>query len=418
MRIIEFRGENFHRLRAARIRPDGRVVKITGKNMQGKTSVLDAIWAALKGRTVAGPTPVHKGCEEATIELAIGGDKVEHVIRRTFTVVDGGEFTTDLKIVSAGGKVLRGKKQEFLDALIPAQDLDPMEFARAKPAEQFEILRKLVPGFDFDANQDRYDAVFAARTEVNRLARQRRAQAEGVRLPAGPRPKPVDVAAKVDEMQRAMEANALRDRRQRQRDQAATDVDDKRDEAERLRARAATLEAEANSLEEKLAQADPIEDVIDVAAIKAEIESARAVAEVIRLHDDRDAHEAQAKIYEAQSASLTTELDQLLDARRKAIEAAKFPVPGLTLGDKRVLLDGVDFELASDAQKLQTSVAIAMAQPADLRVVRVRHGNDLDSDSMRLLEEMAAQHDFQVWVELVDESGEVGFVIVDGEVQS
>jgi hypothetical protein len=37
---------------------------------------------------------------------------------------------------------------------------------------------------------------------------------------------------------------------------------------------------------------------------------------------------------------------------------------------------------------------------------------------MRLIEEMAAEQDFQVWIERVDESGTVGVVIEDGQVAS
>lgn len=44
-RIIELRAENFKRLRAVCIRPDGDIVQITERNRQGKTSMLDAFWA-------------------------------------------------------------------------------------------------------------------------------------------------------------------------------------------------------------------------------------------------------------------------------------------------------------------------------------------------------------------------------------
>jgi recombinational DNA repair ATPase RecF len=47
MQIIELRAENFKRITAVRIRPDGKVVNISGRNGQGKSSVMDSIWATI-----------------------------------------------------------------------------------------------------------------------------------------------------------------------------------------------------------------------------------------------------------------------------------------------------------------------------------------------------------------------------------
>lgn len=53
MKIIEFRAERFKRLTAVDITPAGNTVIISGKNGQGKSSVLDAIWLALGGGAAA-----------------------------------------------------------------------------------------------------------------------------------------------------------------------------------------------------------------------------------------------------------------------------------------------------------------------------------------------------------------------------
>jgi len=99
------------------------------------------------------------------------------------------------------------------------------------------------------------------------------------------------------------------------------------------------------------------------------------------------------------------------------IAAAKMPVPGLSFGDGMVVLNGVPFDQASDAEQLRTSIAIAMALNPKLRVIRVRDGSLLDEESMKLLEQMADSKDYQVWIERVDGSGKVGFVLEDGLVK-
>lgn len=49
MKIVKLTAENIKRLKAVEITPTGALVEVTGKNGQGKSSVLDAIWWALAG---------------------------------------------------------------------------------------------------------------------------------------------------------------------------------------------------------------------------------------------------------------------------------------------------------------------------------------------------------------------------------
>ena len=70
------------------------------------------------------------------------------------------------------------------------------------------------------------------------------------------------------------------------------------------------------------------------------------------------------------------------------------------------------------AEQLRVSVALAMAANPTLRVLRILDGSLLDSDSLEIIATLAAENDYQVWIEIVDESGAVGFVIEDGAVRS
>ena len=53
-----------------------------------------------------------------------------------------------------------------------------------------------------------------------------------------------------------------------------------------------------------------------------------------------------------------------------------------------------------------------------IRVLRITDGSLLDSESMAILEEMAIQHDAQIWLEVVSDDGATGVVIEDGQVVS
>ncbi|MHC9789052.1 hypothetical protein ACQX0C_11065 [Corynebacterium diphtheriae] len=53
----------------------------------------------------------------------------------------------------------------------------------------------------------------------------------------------------------------------------------------------------------------------------------------------------------------------------------------------------------------------------NIRVMRVSDGSLMDSESQKILSDIATETGFQVWVELVDETGEHGIVIEDGQVR-
>jgi DNA repair exonuclease SbcCD ATPase subunit len=411
MKILELRAENFRRLKAVSIRPNGDLVQITGRNGSGKTSTLDAIWVAVRGRAAAPPEPIRRGEEEARITLDLG----ELVIQRGFKRDKAGDVTQSLKVTRADGSAITKSPQAVLDSFVGALSFDPLAFARAKPSEQFDHLKVLVPGFDFDANAAERKRLFDERTDTNRLSKRDRASAQNIALPAGPKPAPVNVTGLLDELTRIGDHNAQAERIDIKRNAIRDEAERKRDEAERLRARATSLEKEADALDEKLASVElaqkPREDA---GPIRAKLGQAETTKGIISLFDARESLENKAAAQEAKARDLTQKIDDLDAVKAIAIEKAKMPVDGLGLGDGLVTLNGLPFQQASDAEQLRTSVAIAMALNPQLRVIRVHEGSLLDSKSLGMLAAMAGSRDMQIWIEAVDESGEVGFYLEDG----
>ena len=75
-RLIELRAENFRKLKAIAIKPDRAVFKISGRNEQGKSAVLDVVAAAIGGKDAFPKTPVRTGQKEAELFLDFGGLKL------------------------------------------------------------------------------------------------------------------------------------------------------------------------------------------------------------------------------------------------------------------------------------------------------------------------------------------------------
>ena len=126
--------------------------------------------------------------------------------------------------------------------------------------------------------------------------------------------------------------------------------------------------------------------------------------------------QAQAKAKEDESKRLTEAMEARTKAKENAISRATMPIPALGFGDGLVLYQGIPFEQASSAEQLRVSTAIAMAANPKLKVIRITDGSLLDSDSLAMLHAMAEENGFQVWLEVVSDSKNIGVVISDGEV--
>lgn len=421
-RIVSLTAQNFKRLRAVRIDPTGNVVQITGANGQGKTSVLDSIWAALGGAKAVPAAAVRRGAKTAKVVLDLG----DMIVSRGFTAAGG----TSLQVEAPPGSVL-SSPQRVLDELAAKFTFDPLGFLRQKPAEQLETLRSVVTlDVDLDLLDGRNAKDYADRTDLNRTAKELRTRAEAITVSATPGAQRVDVDELLNAIENVAAANAEIESRKARRAQVAGLVQTHteqakadRDEAARLRAKADELDAHAAQQDElaaanqkRLDEAGPLPELQDVTVLRRKFDDGKAINAALDRRAERDRLEAEAAAVEKKAADLTERMAERDRQKADAIAAAKMPVPGLGFGDGMVTLNGLPFDQASGAEQLRASIGIAMAMNPNLRVMLIRDGSLLDENGLRLVGEMAEQHDFQVWLERVQTNATVGIVMEDGEV--
>lgn len=423
MKIIALQAENIKRLSAVAIRPDGNLVQITGRNGAGKTSVLDAIWWALAGAGNVQTSPIRKGEEKAHIQLDLG----DLTVLRRFKAQDDGAFTTSLVVEGADGARYRSP-QAMLDALVGELSFDPLEFTRLSPKEQYDRLRRLVPGVDFDALDEANRSDYDRRRDVNRRVNELRAQAGGIEIPDDLPEAPVDEDGLTAKMADASRHNAEIEREAARREQGEQRAVSSEQDADRFEAEAKDLRARAEEADERAHQArkqaadlraemsgaDALPKPLDVTDLQEQLRQARQVNREIGARVQRDDLTSEADALAAEADKLTEAMAERTEAKRRAVAEADLPVDGLGFDDEGVTLGGLPFGQASDAEQLEASVAIAMAANPQLRVIRVRDGSLLDEDAMTQLAGLAEQQDCQVWIERVDTSGKVGFVVEDG----
>lgn len=409
LQVVRLSAENYKRLRAVDITPDGNVVFIGGRNAQGKTSVLDAIWAALAGGEASRATqqPIRDGQDTAVVRLDLG----DMIVTRRWTKDDSGTLTVE----SADGAKY-SSPQKVLDELIGARAFDPLAFTRQSAREQVATLVATVDlPFDPDELERERKGVFDRRTEINREVAKLEGQLAGYpdvdpSLPA----EETSAAELLAEAEAARQQNAAVDR-------AINELaarQSARERAERALADAQkALEAAVAAEKEQLTVLDGLPERVDVTAITERLGALEQTNARVRAQQHRAAVAAELTERREASAQHTLKLQAIDKRKADALAAVEFPVPGLSFNETGVTYNGIPFSQASAAEQLRVSVALAMAANPTLRVLRILDGSLLDSASLEIIAEMAEQNSYQCWIEVVDESGSVGFVIEDGTVK-
>jgi hypothetical protein len=430
MKIISLQAENFKKLRAIEITPDGNFVQITGRNGQGKSSTLDAIWVALAGIGVAPKEPIRKGAEAARIRLDLG----EIIVTRHFKAGEKNTYTTSLTVESAEG-ARYPSPQKLLDSLLGALSFDPLAFSRMDAKAQFDTLRKFVPDVDFDAIDRAQAGDYQRRTDVNRRQKDAKTAAEQIRAPEVAPVESIDESALVAKLKEAGDHNADIEKRRANRERLSSQIatrhllcNDLREQIvelqKQIEMKDKMLATETSSIETEQAKIDgapPLPALIDTAAVATELNTARAnnqrFAEWAADTKRRSELTALAKKLAMESEELTRTMDKRLKDKQTAIAAAQLPITGISFGEGTVLLNALPFDQASDAEKLRASVEMAMAAHPKLQVVRIRDGSLLDEDGLKLVAEMADARDCQVWLERVTSDGKVGIVLENGAIK-
>lgn len=406
LRVVNLKAENFKRLKAIDITPEGDVVFVGGKNAQGKTSVLDAIWAALAGGDAARAIkkPIRDGEDRASVTVDLG----EYVVTRKWTKDDAGTLT-----VTAPSGAKFGSPQKLLDDIIGARAFDPLAFTRLPAREQVASLLSLVDlDLDLDAVAAKRDALYEERTTVGR---QGKALGETPTIDKDAPAEEESASEILAEIQEAQDAERHHANVSAREAEAARKAEDIESQIARLKTDlAAAHEWQKNIAAEVAALPAPV----DVEPLRARLSTVEDTNR--RVRENVHALDVAKQITSLRDGydKLTAQIDALDKQRVDALAAAKFPVDGLSFGDEGVTLNGIPFSQASSAEQLKVSTALAIAANPSLRVLRILDGSLLDSDSLRIIADLATEHDYQVWIEVVDESGEIGFVIEDGEVRA
>lgn len=409
MHITQLKVENIKRINAVNIRPDGAIIEITGRNGQGKTSILDSIAYGLGGKDKIPSRPIRDGAAKAQIIIDLG----DKVVTRRWTKSGATTLTVESK---DGAKF--PSPQALLDSLTGDLTFDPLAFSRMSAKDQVTTLKK-VAGLDFtDLDRQRQNA-YDERTIVNRNLK----DANGA-LANTPE---VEAPAESVSMAELIEQQTAAISQKQANDKVRTNNEAWKSEQRRLVGLRSEAVSALQALDAKVAEANANSATLaeqvealrdpDLDAIAARIAGAEEANDKVRAANLRAELVAQRDGHEATSDKLTEQIEGIEAKKLQTVRDASLPIDGLGFDEHGISFEGLPFNQASSAEQLRVSVAMGAALNPKLRVMLIRDGSLLDKDSLALLAEMAEQNDTQVWIERVSDGEDIGIVIEDGYVR-
>lgn len=413
MKIINLQAENVKRLKAVQIKPDGSLVKIGGRNAQGKSSILDSIEYALGGKPKV-DRPIRDGERTARVIL----ETEDLIVTRKFSS-SGSQLTVENR---SGRKF--SSPQAMLDKLYGSLTFDPLEFSRKRPKEQAEALRGLV-GIDLsELDQARAEA-YEERTFLNREIKSIESQIESMPVEDVD---PVSVADLTEELQRRIHHNRTGETIEQDYEKANLELDSLTEKAKDIQARIEELQRNLLEIESNRAKvSEEIQEIknhrdtfsrLDTEEIRKQIEDAEETNRKAAQAERRKELLKKEKETVAKADKLTDQITEIDQEKRDTLADADFPLDGLAFDEGGVVMNGIPFEQCSSAEQLRISVAMGFAMNPELRVLLVREGSLLDSDSLEVMRELADKYDGQLWIEQVSETGEGCTVMIeDGQIK-
>jgi recombinational DNA repair ATPase RecF len=418
-KIIKLQAENFKKLKAIEITPQGNTIKISGPNAAGKSSVLDAIWFALAGKDALkmNPDPVKHGERVAKVTLDLGSEDSDNFVKNAYTVVrTWSNGNSKLEITNNEG-MKYGSPAGMLSSIVGDLSFDPLAFAGQSDKEQVKTLLELVNlPIDIYALDDDRKVIYESRTLVNRAVKHLDGKVAGFPTVDAP-DEEVNTSDIMTAMQDATtQISQYKDMRDNYVHKSNT-KDELRASIKLLETQLLEKQDALLDMELEIDQLTPqIETLIDpdLSVFKDQLQNAEQINANVRSMQQRNQIIAELDAEKKNSEELTAKINEIDDLKERTIREAEMPIEGLGFNDLGVTFNNTLIKQCSTAEQHRISIAIGMAMNPKLRVILIDDGSALDSTTMKDIEDLAADKGYQLWVGVVDETGKIGICIEDG----
>lgn len=394
----------------------GKFTEITGKNGEGKTSVLEAIKSTLKSGHDA--TLLRNGSDKGEAVIILDDDRQ---ITRKITESDSVTTVTD-----ADGKKIQ-KPASVVKQLTDMMSVNPIDFLRTTKKERVAVLLESLP-IKVDNNRIKeitgltdipeghalividaiYKEIYNNRTGINRAIKEKRATINQLSETL-----PDQIAGDIDQSDLLDKLKSHDD----EHDNRLSEID-KKLEKYRLEHNERVSKLQEQIQQEVAAFAGILEksNIAKSTAKQKHNDSTLAIRENIAAIQEQQKmaakHEStrqtivmmsdQASEMQTDSESMSNALIDIDDYKSELLSS--LPIKGLTVVDGEIYRNGVQFDRLNTAQQVEIAIEIARLRAGDLPVCCADGLELLDSERFEEFKKQAMEWGLQLFVTRVTDN--------------
>ncbi len=393
VKISEFQLENVKRIKAVQCEPtQNGITVIGGKNNQGKTSVLNSIAWALGGDRFR-PSQTQR---EGSIIPPYIKIKLSNGI-----IVERQGKNSSLKVIDPSGN--KGG-QQLLNEFIESFALNLPKFMEANAKEKADILLRIIGVGDklFELEKEENE-IYNSRHAIGQIAAQKQKYADEMAYYDGVPDDLLSASDLIQEQQAILLRNA-ENKKKRER------LSELREQKQRLQQALEECEKELKIAELSAAE---LEDR-STAELEENIQKIDEINVKIRSNLDKERAEEEAHRYQEQYNELSKKLENIRSEKKKLLESADLPLPGLSVEDGEITLNGMKWDNMSGSDQLKAATAIIRRLNPKCGFVLMDKLEQMDLDTLCDFGHWLEREGLQVIATRVSTGDECSIVIEDG----
>lgn len=393
VKISEFQLENVKRIKAVQCEPtQNGITVIGGKNNQGKTSVLDSIAWALGGDRFRPSQAQREGSvipPYIKIKLSNG------------IIVERQGKNSSLKVIDPSGN--KGG-QQLLNEFIESFALNLPKFMEANAKEKADILLRIIGVGDrlFELEKEENE-IYNSRHAIGQIAAQKQKYADEMAHYDGMPDDLLSASDLIQEQQEILLQNA-ENKKKRER------LSELREQKQRLQQALEECEKELKIAELSAAE---LEDR-STAELEENIQKIDEINVKIRSNLDKERAEEEAHRYQEQYNECSVQLENIRSEKKKLLESVDLPLPGLSVEDGEITLNGMKWDNMSGSDQLKAATAIIRRLNPKCGFVLMDKLEQMDLDTLCDFGHWLEREGLQVIATRVSTGDECSIVIEDG----
>lgn len=411
VKINQLEVENVKRVKAVQLTPAASGLTIIGgDNNQGKTSVLDALAWALGGDRFRPSQPVREG---AAMPPSI------HVELSNGLIVERKGKNADLKVIDPHGNK---SGQQLLNEFVDVLALDLPRFMRASNKDKADTLLQIIGVGDQLHEFDRQETeAYNQRHTFGQISEQKKKYAAELPYYADA---PKDLISASDLIRQQQDILARNGENQRLRDKAYQLQAERNSLAEKVNA----LREELDRHTKQLTQVDhdmtiafkTSEELHDESTEELEhnIEDIDKINIKVRTNFDKEKAEEDAKNYADQYNGLSRQLEDIRKSKIDLLNGAKLPLPGLSVEDGELTYNGYKWDGLSGSDQLKVATAIVRAVKPECGFVLLDKLEQMDTKTLAEFGAWLESEGLQAIATRVSTGTECSIIITDGRAET